>query len=445
MLSLIYKIIYMFILTVNFSVVVYNISPTELGKKSIGIYTIVNYIVICLLYIKSYDDLILIFVIISTSYYIYSKYKRIYYSIIITALTVIIYAVSDLIIGSIEIVVFNVNRIEIINNPRLYFYTLVFILINSFIVSRLINRLALKYNEFNLYLKRHVKYIYLLVSYLIVVVVFIVIFVSIYKEHSVLGNPIVLLYSIFVMYSFVLIIVLFLTSHKNMKKELEKEYKDKEDARFKEYTAGLETLTCELRKFRHDYLNILKTLGGYIELGNIEELKKYYNDVVNESELVLNKQDKCFMLLQYIKIDPLKSLIASKIANAQSFKIKTHIEIFEDIDELSINVIDICRIIGIFLDNAIEAAVNSEEKFIELAIIKNEEDIIFLISNSCTKDTPPVYKLYQKNFSTKGSNRGIGLKTVREIISEKYPTNVILNTKISNLKFMQELIITNKV
>ena len=441
--GLIYKMLYIFILTVNFSVVLYNITSTKLSNRSIGTFTLINYFISYVLYMCGFDNILRIFIVFSLSIYIYIEYRRVYYSMIITTLTVIIYALSDLIIGSIEIILLNVNRTQIVNSSRLYFTTMILILINSFIISKFIKRFTVKYGDLNLYFNKYIKYMLLLISYLIVVVLFIFMFLKLYDNHPEIGNEIFLLYSFFVVYSFLMIIILLITSHKNIKRELEKEHKDKEDAQLKEYTTQLEVLTYDLRKFRHDYLNILKTLEGYIELGDIDKLKDYYNDIVHESEEILNKENKNFMLLQYIKIDALKSLIASKITNAQSLGIKIRIEISEDIDEISIKLIDICRIIGIFLDNAIEAAMGSEEKAIEFAIIKNEGKVIFIIINSCTKDTPPIYKLYEKNFSTKGSHRGIGLKIVRELISEKYSINAILNTKIFDSKFMQEFIINN--
>lgn len=442
MYDLVYKLLYTFILTINISVILYNVNSIQPRKKGLYVFTIVTYLISYILYTCGCDDFLRVAIIIFITAYIYFEYGRIYYSMIIAALTIIIYALSDLTVGFFEIMILNVNRAEIVNNPKLYLITMILILINSFLISKFFKRFT---KNKDIYLKKYLKYMIILLSYLIVVVIFIIIFVSIYNKQPQVGNTIIILYSLFVLYSFVMTVILMFICHNNIRKELEKEYKEKEDAQFKEYTVKLEGVTCDLRKFRHDYLNILKTLGGYIESEDINSLKRYYNDIVSESEVVLNKEDKSFMLLQYVKIDPLKSLIAAKIINAQSLGIKTYIEITEEIDKLSMKVIDICRIIGNILDNAIEASVESDEKIIRFAIIKSENNVIFIIKNSCTKDTPPIYKIYEKNFSTKGVGRGLGLKSVREIISEKYSSNVILNTKISGMNFTQELITNNNI
>jgi two-component system sensor histidine kinase AgrC len=162
---------------------------------------------------------------------------------------------------------------------------------------------------------------------------------------------------------------------------------------------------------------------------------------LQESNKIIDKY-RYLSLLRHIKISALKALISSKIISAYSRGIETQIEIIDDIYELSMSTIDICRIIGILMDNAIEAVDLCDKKNVQIAIVKNDDSIIFIINNSCLEDTPPVYKVYEENFSTKGNGRGIGLKTVRHIINEKYD-NVILNTKIKSCVFKQELIIHN--
>ena len=117
--SLIYKMIYIFILTLSFSVIVYNINSIKLSIKSIVLFTLINYLINYLLYIGGYNNLLMIFIVTSILTYTYRLHKKIDFSTMITAFTVIIYALSDLIISSIEILVLNINRAEIIENPKL--------------------------------------------------------------------------------------------------------------------------------------------------------------------------------------------------------------------------------------------------------------------------------------------------------------------------------------
>ncbi|MCB2354695.1 sensor histidine kinase [Clostridium estertheticum] len=246
----------------------------------------------------------------------------------------------------------------------------------------------------------------------------------------------------FILFFSTVIIILTKLNNENTKKSLEVKFRDEELSKIKEYTNMLEYVCDDLRNFKHDYINILQIMDEYIKLDDIEGLKGFYeHDLVPESKKILEK-DICFMLLQHIKIDALKAIISSKIIKAQSKNIKVKIEIIDDVNELSINLIDVCRIVGIFLDNAIEATELCNNKFINFLIFKAERSTSLIIINSCNESTPPIHKIYEKNFSTKGFNRGIGLKFVKNIIEEKY-TNVLLNTKIENSTFCQEFIINN--
>ncbi|WP_242949653.1 sensor histidine kinase [Clostridium pasteurianum] len=231
-------------------------------------------------------------------------------------------------------------------------------------------------------------------------------------------------------------------SARNYRYKLENKYKDEELKSLNEYTYMIENQSDDLRKFKHDYTNIIKIIGYYIELDDINKLKNFYREeLLPESEEIMVK-DISFTKLHYIKINPIKVFISSKINIAEKRNIKVNIEVEEAINEIYIGIIDLCRILGILFDNAIEAAELCENKFIELAIIKDDTNITFIINNSCLENTPPVYKLYKKNFSTKGINRGVGLKSAMSIINTNY-SNISLNTSMENCVFKQELIICN--
>lgn len=243
---------------------------------------------------------------------------------------------------------------------------------------------------------------------------------------------------ILILISFLIIILYFL--YKIMHISFENNFIDKENKQLKEYTDMLEKMSSDLRKFKHDYVNILYTLGDFINNENIKDLKKYYNEELLPESKNIVTGDKHITLLKNIKVTPLKALVSSKLLTAQSQGIEINAEVLEEIDNLSIKTIDICRIIGIFLDNAIESAILCERKFIHFAMIKTPGNVIIVILNSCPENIPPIYQLYKKNFSTKGTNRGIGLTSVKELIDKSYD-NILLNTSASSGTFKQELII----
>ena len=142
-----------------------------------------------------------------------------------------------------------------------------------------------------------------------------------------------------------------------------------------------------------------------------------------------------------MQIRELKGLLTSKIIQAQENNIQVSVEVPDEINEISLNMIDLSRMVGIILDNAIEASLEIDNPLIQIGFIKEENSVMIIIMNKCAKDIPKVHELFQEGFSTKGNNRGLGLSTLKEISESK--DNVLLDTVIENDYFIQKLEIIN--
>ena len=103
------------------------------------------------------------------------------------------------------------------------------------------------------------------------------------------------------------------------------------------------------------------------------------------------------------------------------------------------DIYEFTRVLGIFLDNSIEAAGQSSKKVINIMISKdfrNNFDLI-TVENSCNPNNIDTNKIFEKNFSTKPKNTGLGLWKVKNIL-KKYD-NVSLNTSVDNNFFRHQL------
>lgn len=87
------------------------------------------------------------------------------------------------------------------------------------------------------------------------------------------------------------------------------------------------------------------------------------------------------------------------------------------------NVIDLCRALGIMLDNAIEEAVMCEVLLLRVSFIGKGRSVVISVINSCHENTPPIHKFVQYGFSTKGEGRGIGMRTLKEI-TDRYNLSI---------------------
>ncbi|MBW9146028.1 GHKL domain-containing protein [Clostridium sp. CM027] len=442
MFNMIMELLYIFIIALNFGIIMINISYMEITKKNLLVINSVLFSIIVLLNNYNENKLIIPITTIIMSIYLYILFKKVYYALLISIFIQLIFAFGDAVTGVILVFILKIKYCDILNNPKIKLLTALLILIVCYFLSKFSCK-VLKNNYVKNFLNIKSKNISILVSTVVISLISIYSYSLSLKMIFNKPNKFFISLNLFLIISyFIVILILTHTNNESIKKDLEWDYREKELAHLKEYTINLENLSNDLRSFRHDQINIFQTIGAYIESENIKGLKEfYYKELMPESKKILEK-NRSYTSLMHIKIDSLKGLLSSKIIKAQSKNIKVKIEIVDDVNELSIYLIDICRIIGIVFDNAIEAAILCDNKFIEFLVYKNNNSTTFIIKNSCPENTASIHKIYEKNFSTKGVNRGIGLKTVKDILNEKYD-NVYLNTSIDNFVFTQELIIVN--
>ncbi|WP_191767571.1 sensor histidine kinase [Clostridium cibarium] len=237
-------------------------------------------------------------------------------------------------------------------------------------------------------------------------------------------------------YCIVGIIITFI-GYKNIKSEIAAETRERQLKDLTEYNENLEMLYNDMRKFRHDYINILSSMAAYIEEEDLNGLKCYFRDRIVPLGTEINEKNSKVGLLHNIMIKEIKGVILTKVIRAQELGVNVDIDVAEKIEKVNFDVIDLSICIGILLDNAIESAVACNDGKIKIGFINRSGSLMIVIINSFECSVPPIHKLYEKGFSTKGENRGIGLSNLREILS-KY-SHATLDTIIEEGEFRQIL------
>ncbi len=190
----------------------------------------------------------------------------------------------------------------------------------------------------------------------------------------------------------------------------------------------------ELSAFQHDFNNIIQTIGGLLLVGKYDNLKRYYNDLKIDCQ-TLNDMEK--LNSTKIKNPEVLALLVNKYELAKQYGIRMNLDIYSDLSKLNTDIFQIIRILGILLDNAIEATKECNEKIlnIEFRIENNTQTII--IENSYSNKNINTENIYQKGFSTKKGNQGLGLWKVNKII--KNHKNFNLYTYRNSEIFTQKL------
>ncbi len=203
-----------------------------------------------------------------------------------------------------------------------------------------------------------------------------------------------------------------------------------------EYNKTLRILHDNVRGFKHDFDNIVTTIGGYVNTDDIEGLKSYYVQLQQDCAKVNN----LYVLNPSSINNPgIYNLLTSKYHEATEKGIDVNIYYLLDLNELHMKIYEFGRILGILLDNAIEAAEMSKEKVINISFRKDSKNSrnIILIENSYSNKLVNTDSIFEKGMTEKENHTGLGLWEVRKIISQN--NNVNLYTSKTELLFKQQL------
>lgn len=230
---------------------------------------------------------------------------------------------------------------------------------------------------------------------------------------------------------------LFLAMRRFWLEQIQTETKQKALQDLQDYTHNLEIMYNGLRSFKHDYVNILLSMSGYIENRDIDELTKFFEDKIFPTKNLIDQGDYKLNQLSNIGVLEIKSLLSAKMIYAHESGIDVTIDIPDRVDSFLMDTVDLARILGIFLDNAIEATLETKQPQMGLNIIQNKAGVAIIISNRCQDNGEMLQRLKQKGFSTKTGHQGIGLSNAQKIISSY--DNVLLETTMQCGCFTQHM------
>lgn len=382
-----------------------------------------------------FSFLIMIPLNIITIFFLYKKSKKTFISIVLSLTSTIIAVISDYIVSFIRIFIIGMNFNIIFQDHIIFLMCFLADCIVIFIISKLLGFFINK--KIELYkIKINNKFVFLILSALLLTLI-------IFYANIILGSKdgftteIIKLNGILFFIYFILLLIITYILLKSILKELEFKNNKTQFENLQEYTSNLEKLYTEMRAFRHDYINILSSIIGYIENKDMGGLEVYFNAKIIPLGKGIESNNFKIGHLKNIKLLELKGILSSKLIHAQELGIDVFIDIIEDIKRIDMNIVDLCRVVGILIDNAIEASLTSTNRSLKVALVNKNNSTIIVIINSCPENVPPIYKLFQKGFSTKGENRGLGLSNLKELIN--HYNNISLDTIIENGEFIQNL------
>ena len=202
------------------------------------------------------------------------------------------------------------------------------------------------------------------------------------------------------------------------------------------YNETLQVLYDNVKSFKHDFDNMIHMLDGYLAHDDMKGLKKYYYDLTKDYDRV-----NAISVLDpnVINNAGIYNLLIKKYKLATKLGVKLHIEFFMDFNNLHMPIYEFSRILGILLDNSIEAAAESNEKVVNImfrASYRNDVEIVQIENTYLNKDID-INGIFNKEHSSKDNHMGMGLWEVKQIIN-RYNHIKLVTTK-DDKYFKQQL------
>lgn len=273
----------------------------------------------------------------------------------------------------------------------------------SFILKKPLRKLI----DYNLSTNKKIIIISLLILFSIAIF-----FYKFIKNNSFDSNTIGYLLAVFTFIS----ILLYLFRQKIENEKISKKYDELLDV-MKNYESDIE----DQRTLRHETKNEFATIK--CKLQDKEDNKtiiEYIDSVIGEKEKAGSTNYSKF---KYLPSNGLKGFFYYKCTEAEKKGISVSVNISKQIENSFLKDIetkdfkDLARIIGVYLDNAIEASSTSEDKKLGIEMYLIKEKIEIIITNTFNNEIN-LDKIGKESFSTKGKHRGHGLLLVKKILSE---------------------------
>ena len=412
-------------------VAIINMSNEKFKLRNFIIYLIIflPLLLIVYLYFTGITKLILNIILVIISLYV-SLFKKdisnsVYYAVVYEMLAFI----SEVFISVIFVSVFKIN---ITSYEKFQFSLLIFSICNCLMVYVLskIKFLNKNIQKLNLIIsKNHKDWIY------IIIIIFLMSLLMVFNKNNLEYSKDY--YINVVMVVFVVFSLIYVIYNKFQRQAMEDKYNES-----MEYVLRYEKIINDQGKKNHEYNNQLMVIKGYIN--KPEKLSEYLDEVIGEHKTGQNYTVK---QLGFLPDGGVKGLLYHKLSKMEDNNIKYYLYVDQNLKDKDIENFDLktyrdlTKLLGVFLDNDIDATLKSEEKEIEVELKDKDDYLLLTISNTYDKNID-INKVGKLGYTTKGVGHGFGLSIVKDIARTNSEIETF-SSKESN-KFIQTAMIYYK-
>ena len=352
-------------------------------------------------------------------------------SLLIAILSMTYAAITEIICLFIGIITFNAEVSELTNQPLISIALSLLQCILSFVV---LNALHFVTNK-----KTNIQYVLGNISYKQILAFSVALALCIFPQMIIFVLTDYSYPTVFLIINSLQFILICIFLFVYLKKSVEHEKTQSDLFTSELHNKTLVGMVDGVRTLKHDYNNIMQALNGYVSTKQYDKLQNHINGVLEECNIV----NSLAVIDPKIFNDPaIYGIVGSKFFLANEQNLPFEFDIVTNIAEIQFPMPDLSRILGILLDNAMEATKKAKKPLIRLEMKFDKRkcaDVIRVVNTYDTSINIDLEAIYKKGFSTKKVKSGIGLWEVKKLVSKV--RNAQVYATIENDKFVQNLII----
>lgn len=201
------------------------------------------------------------------------------------------------------------------------------------------------------------------------------------------------------------------------------------------YIKTLEGMQEEMRRFRHDYKNMMSGLYLTAREGELAKTHCFIQEMTEDFDSQIGDRIRQMGQLGNVCMTEVKGLLLTKLAQMQRDGTVCELEVMHPFQGTRCRITDLCRCLGILIDNAMEEVRGREDARVHIMISSQGGYTTFRVKNRLYH-TVDVHKIWQQGYSTKGADRGLGLASYRKILAGY--EDVLPATAVQEGYFIQE-------
>lgn len=187
---------------------------------------------------------------------------------------------------------------------------------------------------------------------------------------------------------------------------------------------------------RHDLNNMMQVYDGYLTVKDYASLQKYHRNIYN---LIVGTGDHLDITRKMSDNPALYSTLLYKLDKAAQEEVTLRTTCTGNATDIDIHPLDLSRIIGILLDNAIEEAALTERRSVHFYTEqKNEHTLLITVSNSTCQDID-TKKIFEEYYTTKKEHLGTGLYQLLTYVSKTKSCGLFVEYLNNTITFYLEL------